>query len=124
MITIHYRPLANRRTYESICLPVPPRLTKSYAAVPRPDPLGDAVTRGPRMRAATTREIPIAVDATLPAITAALERLGEDLRALGLGGHALRARAIGLAVETVRDKLHAAEQRGSLVLAVEDALDV
>lgn len=154
MIRIHYRPLANRRAYESIVLPVPPRITRSYAVVPmppgperdalrasakqisfRPDPLGDAVARGavrafdvpspsardsaydpPKtdaefrdrlrgLRPPTTREIPIAVDATLPAISTALERLRGELAAMGLAHQAARARSIGLAVARCGDLL-------------------
>lgn len=97
MIRITYRPLAHKRAYESVCLPIVRRRTDSYASV-RPDPLGDAVARGPRQRARTTTEIPIAVDATLPAIAAALDRLERDLATLGLGHHAARVRAIALAV--------------------------
>lgn len=102
MIRITYRPLAFARTYESVCLPAPPRRTDSYA-IARPDPIGDAVARGPRPRARTTTEIPIAVDATLPAIAAAIDRLERDLATLGLGHHAARVRAIAKAVDGVRD---------------------
>ena len=131
MITIHYRPLANRRAYESIKLPVVPAIRfveqvgRGYgktAARGRPDPLGDAVARGglDAVRAAqdiaakrlglrpapsTTREIPIAVDATLPAVSAALERLERELAAMGLAHQAARCRAIGLAVGTVTEDL-------------------
>ncbi|HKY49650.1 MAG TPA: hypothetical protein VJP45_00185 [Candidatus Limnocylindria bacterium] len=130
MIRIHYRPLANRRAYESVCLPVPARrlggcchkcgketdhrvsrgrfecvACQQARIVPRPDPLGDAVARGPRPRAATTREIPIAVDATLPAVSAALERLEAELMTMGLAHQAARCRAIGLAVGTVTAEL-------------------
>lgn len=147
MITIHYRPLAASREYDSIRLPVPPRRTDSYAACPvqfvqgrrggktaaalawalenkaafvgrpdpmlhsgyprgidgRPDPIGDQIARGPRSRARTTTEIPIAVDATLPAIAAALDRLKTSLRRNGTAAQLMAVDAIARAVEGVTE---------------------
>lgn len=138
---IHYRPLAFRRSYESVCLPVPPTMTRrtgSYAAsfglyaqavegpAPRPDPLGDAVARGAeavargRARPPTTREIPIAVDATLPAVAAALERLRGELTAMGLAHQAARVQAIGLAVEHAARRMVAQKAADMMPFMIRD----
>lgn len=202
MITIHYRPLAGSREYDSIRLPLPDarravrqaaygaatrdeiadgvpmvtrRRTDSYATLPawalrgdvpaglnvyprapvtysptlgRPDPLGDAVARGltpclvcgvsigndaqarqtgccsgscartagargssgPRSRARTTTEIPIAVDATLPAIAAALDRLKESLGRNGTAAQLMAVDAIAKAIEALPDHMWPGER--------------
>jgi hypothetical protein len=48
-----------------------------------------------------TRETPIVVDATLPAIAKAVATLGDELRRLGLGAQAVRMDAIAKAVADV-----------------------
>lgn len=159
---ITYRPLAFRRDYESICLPLPnarsPIRQAEYlkahrdevadgvpmvcrqsggdvevvTVVGRPDPIGDAVTRNGLLyadrpaglndlralakqpalsqfekmldrvearRARTTTEIPIAVDATLPAIAAALVRLRASLGRNGTAAQIMAVEAITRAVD-------------------------
>jgi hypothetical protein len=144
VITIHYRQLAFRRPYESVCLPVVPTirfseqidlamretaddgaevLARRRVTHVRADergrlPAGTTPARTVRadergrlpagttpartVPPPTTREIPIAVDATLPAIATALARLETELATLGLGTQSARVRAIGLAVDRVR----------------------
>lgn len=61
-----------------------------------------------RPRAPTTREIPIAVDATLPAITAALERLRASLGRNGTAAQLLAVESIATAVDAIRIELRVA----------------
>jgi hypothetical protein len=126
VITIHYRQLAFRRPYESVCLPVVPTirfseqidlamretaddgaevLARRRVTHVRADERGRlpaGTTPARTVPPPTTREIPIAVDATLPAIATALARLETELATLGLGTQSARVRAIGLAVDRVR----------------------